>query len=63
MNEPIAPFLILLGVIAVAGIAAGVVLALSGYSSGGAFAVASACVGVLGTLATEHVVARRPPDK
>lgn len=47
-------FLILLGVIAVAGIAAGVALAVSGYSSAGAFAVASACVGVLGTLAAQN---------
>jgi FtsH-binding integral membrane protein len=44
--------LVLLGVIAVAAIAAGVTLAVSGYSSGGAFAVAAACVGVLSTLAT-----------
>lgn len=47
--------LVLLGVIAVAGIAAGCVLAITGYSSAGPFAVASACVGVLGTLATERV--------
>jgi len=44
-------FLILLGVISVTGIAAGCVLAIGGYSSAGAFSVASACVGVLGTLA------------
>ena len=47
-------FLILLGVIAVAGIAAGTTLAITGYSSAGAFAVASACVGVLGTLAARN---------
>ena len=47
-------FLILLGTIALAGIAAGCVLALSGYSSAGAFAVASGCVGVLGTLAVQE---------
>jgi hypothetical protein len=46
-------FLILLTVIAVAAIGAGAVLAISHYSSAGAFAVASACVGVLGTLAAE----------
>ena len=46
-------FLILLGVIAIAGIAAGCVLAIAGYSSAGAFSVASACVGVLGTLAAQ----------
>jgi len=45
--------LTMLGVIAVAGIAAGVVLAVEGYSSAGAFAVASACVGVLGTLVAQ----------
>ena len=45
--------LILLGIIAIAGIAAGVTLAIAGYSSAGAFAVASACVGVLGTLAAQ----------
>jgi hypothetical protein len=49
---------ILVGVIAVAGLATGVVLATTGYSSAGPFAVASGCVGVLGTLAGE---ARRPP--
>jgi hypothetical protein len=45
-------FLILLAAVAVAGITAGCVLAIVGYSSAGAFAVASASVGVLGTLAT-----------
>lgn len=45
--------IVLLGIIAIAGITAGVVLAISGYSSAGAFAVASACVGVLGTLAAQ----------
>jgi len=45
--------LILLGTIAVAAIAAGCVLALSGYSSAGAFSVAAACVGVLGTIAAQ----------
>ena len=43
--------LISLGVIALASIIAGTVLAGLGYSSAGAYAVASACVGVLGTLA------------
>lgn len=47
-------FLYLLGVIAVSGIAAGCVLAISGYSSAGAFSVASACVGVLGTLVAQR---------
>lgn len=51
--------LVLLGVIAVAGIAAGTVLASLGYSASGAFAVASACVGVLGTIAAEERYARR----
>jgi len=44
-------FLLLLGVIAVAAIACGTVLAVTGYSSAGAFSIAAACVGVLGTLA------------
>jgi hypothetical protein len=43
-------FMALLGLIALAGIIAGVVLATSGYSSAAPFSVASACVGVLGTL-------------
>jgi len=47
-------FLILIAGIAIAGIAAGCVLAISGYSSAAAFSVASACVGVLGTLAATH---------
>jgi len=47
-----------LGLIAITGIASGVVLAVTGYSSAGAFSVASACVGVLGTLAVES---RRGP--
>jgi uncharacterized membrane protein YjjB (DUF3815 family) len=46
---------ILLGIISVCGIAAGVTLAIAGYSSAGAFAVSSACVGVLGTLAAQKV--------
>jgi len=49
-------------VIAVAAIGAGVALALSGYSSGGAFAVAAACVGVLSTLATTSRGEKPTPD-
>ena len=45
-------FLYLIGVIAVASIAAGTTLATTGYSSAGPFSIAAACVGVLGTLAT-----------
>jgi hypothetical protein len=45
---------VLLGAIAICGIAAGVTLAFSGYSSAGPFAIASACVGVLGTLAAQR---------
>lgn len=44
------PLLIILGAIAIVGIIAGTVLATADYSSAGAFSVASACVGVLGTL-------------
>lgn len=55
MNERTAVVMLaLLGVIAVAGIVAGSVLAVTGYSSAGPFAVSSACVGVLGALAAEH---------
>jgi ABC-type transporter Mla maintaining outer membrane lipid asymmetry permease subunit MlaE len=43
-----------LGCIAVISIIAGIILALSGYSSSGAFSVAAACVGVLGTLAAQR---------
>jgi len=42
--------LVLLGLVAVVGLIAGIVLGLGCYSSAGAFAVSSACVGVLGTL-------------
>jgi len=45
--------LVMLGAVAVVGIVAGTVLAVSGYSSAGAFAVASACVGVLGTIVAQ----------
>lgn len=55
MTEHVGLMLMLLGAIAVSGMFAGVVLAVVGYSSAGPFAVASACVGVLGTLATEHI--------
>ena len=50
---PLGMFLIVIGAIALAGIIAGSVLGASGYSSAGPFAIASACVGVLGTLAAE----------
>ena len=43
-----------LGVIAITSIISGIILALSGYSSSGAFSVAAACVGVLGTLAAQR---------
>lgn len=47
-------FIGLLGVIAVAGMIVGAVLAANDYSSAGAFSIAAACVGVLGTLAAER---------
>lgn len=53
-TDPPTIFYVLLGVIAVAGIIAGTILATTGYSSAGPFAVASACVGVLGTLAARE---------
>lgn len=55
MNSHVRLFLWLLACVAVAGLTAGCVLAISGYSSAGPFAVASACVGVLGTLAAENI--------
>jgi len=48
-------FLLALLIIAISGIAAGVVLATQGYSSAGAFSTAAACVGVLGTLASQKM--------
>ena len=58
-HDHVSLLLVLLSMIAVAGIAAGCLLAISGYSSAAAFSVASACVGVIGTLvATE----RHPPE-
>jgi len=48
-------FLALIGIIAVTGLIVGAVLASSDYSSAGAFAVASACVGVLATLAGQRL--------
>ena len=57
-------FLIILGTIALAGIGAGVGLAIASYSSAGAFAVSSACVGVLGTLAaTDRHAEASPPGE
>jgi len=57
--KPVDPYLLLLiGVLGVAGLTAGVILALSGYSSAGPFAIASACVAVLTTLAAEGRVHR-----
>ncbi len=43
-----------LGLIAIFGIIGGIILALSGYSSSGAFSVSAACVGVLGTLVAQR---------
>jgi hypothetical protein len=48
-------FLGLIGVIAVTALITGAVLAANDYSSAGAFAVASACVGVLATLAGQKI--------
>jgi len=42
--------LVVLGAVAITGIIAGTVLATADYSSAGAFSVASAALGVLGTL-------------
>jgi len=53
-GQHISILLILIGAIAVCAIAAGCALAFSGYSSAGPFAIASACVGVLGTIAAQR---------
>ena len=54
-------FLYLLGVIAVVGMGCGTALAIAGYSSAGAFSIAAACVGVLGTLAARPGEKPAPP--
>ena len=54
LSRELGTFIVVLAAIAVAAIAAAVTLAIAGYSSAGAFAVASACVGVLGTLAAQQ---------
>jgi ABC-type transporter Mla maintaining outer membrane lipid asymmetry permease subunit MlaE len=58
VSEHLTLFVCALVVIACVAMVAGVVLALSGYSSAGAFSVAAASVGVLGTLAAESRVKR-----
>jgi len=58
-------FLALLGLIAITGMIVGAILAANDYSSAGAFSIASACVGVLGTLAAQqvHLNGQPPPDE
>jgi len=58
-------FLALIGIIAVTGLIVGAVLASNDYSSAGAFAVASACVGVLATLAGQRLAEghEQPPEE
>jgi len=51
--------LYLIGAIAICGMIAGVTLAIAGYSSAGAFAVSSACVGVLGTIVAQKEIQKR----
>lgn len=53
-HHPPTALLVALVVIAVAGIVAGTILATTGYSSAGAYSVASACVGVLGALTAQY---------
>jgi uncharacterized membrane protein len=53
-ERPLVVFMLILGVLAVAGMITGAVLAANNYSSAGAFSIAAACVGVLGTLAGEE---------
>lgn len=49
---------LILSVLGVAALVSGTVLAVSGYSSAGPFAITSACVGVIGTLVVEERVKR-----
>ena len=56
-------FIAILAVLAVTGMIVGAVLAANDYSSAGAFAIASACVGVLGTLAVQHVATNGKHDE
>jgi len=55
-HHPLTPvvFLGLLGTVALAAMIVGAILAANDYSSAGAFSIASACVGVLATLAAQH---------
>ena len=55
-------FLSLIGVIAITALIVGAVLASTDYSSAGAFAVASACVGVLATLAGQQIAGGHSED-
>jgi ABC-type transporter Mla maintaining outer membrane lipid asymmetry permease subunit MlaE len=55
-----------LTIVAVFAIVAGCVLAVTGYSSAGPFSIASACVGVMGTLIVQemnHHVENRSREK
>jgi len=59
VTHPLVFMVAVLGAVAVAAIGAGAALAVAGYSSAGAFAVASAAVGVIGTLTAQEVRANR----
>ena len=48
-------YVTVLGVLACVGMGTGAYLAVNDYSSAGAFSVASACVGVLGTLGAQRL--------
>ena len=56
-------YLGIVGMICVVALIIGAVLAANDYSSAGAFAVASACVGVLATLAGQHIANNHGRDE
>ena len=55
-------FIGILAVLAVTGMIVGAVLAANDYSSAGAFSIAAACVGVLGTLAGQRAGVHDSPS-
>jgi len=55
-------YLGIIGVIAVTAVIVGAVLAANDYSSAGAFSIAAACVGVLGTLAGQRAGVHDSPS-
>lgn len=63
MKSPLLVFMGTLGIIAITAMIIGAVLASQEYSSAGAFSIAAACVGVLGTLTVEQAAHDRENGK